>query len=160
MESLTEIYPDPVLSAIPATKLHRANLSKQVPRQLILTTGLVYSVDPKTFALKDQVAIKDIVGISTSTMADGLMIIHCPGAAKGDLILSSPEYCVEFLSRLYLACKDSGKSPKVVVDARLNAAFGGGQKTVLTFQTDERVPRMGMKKSKDGWNVIIPSATH
>ncbi|KNC96438.1 uncharacterized protein SPPG_08031 [Spizellomyces punctatus DAOM BR117] len=146
--------PGEILSAITCSKIHRSNPSKQVARLLVLTPSHVYTMDKNH--IKDKLPLQDIIGVSTSTLNDGIMMIHCPSNAKGDVVVRSDEFCIQFMSRLLLACKDSGKSIKVTVEDRLRTTFSGGKAITVTFARGKS-DHVTIKKGKDGWLVTVPS---
>ncbi|KAI8818552.1 unconventional myosin-Ia [Fimicolochytrium jonesii] len=152
------ISPDPIISAITATKLHRHNPGKTAQRILILTATRLYALDPKSSVVKESPTLEEIVGISASLTADGIMILHCPGAEKGDIILRNDEHLIEFLSRLVIAVAARGKAPKVIVDNRLSASFAKGQSIILAFQTGPQLEQVTIKKASDAWHVAVPTS--
>jgi len=97
--------------------MHRGGLSTAVPRIAVITNTTCYILD-KSFAVKFQIPLTDISGISCSSLKDGVMVIHCPNDKRGDFVIRNDDRMIEIFSRLYLAIKEHKKIPTVLVSER------------------------------------------
>lgn len=97
---------DDVKYALPATKLDRHDPRNEKQRFIILTCKSIISVDAKKWNIKEQVDLKDINAISTSSLRDGVVAIHCKNSKRGDFLLRNDVLCIEFGTILLDYCKD------------------------------------------------------
>lgn len=72
-------------------------------RVLIFTNAAIYILDPKDFKLKHRIELKALLGVSVSSLADGLMVLRIPPEMKkdkGDLILDCSSFLIELTTQL------------------------------------------------------------
>ncbi|RMZ97229.1 unconventional myosin-Ic isoform X2 [Brachionus plicatilis] len=89
---------------------------KQRPRILILTNRYLYGLDASSLKLRDQISTKSILGISTSKLSDGFIVLHVElkkekgHYKKGDLIIRDDKFHIElivkFISALGMETED------------------------------------------------------
>ncbi|ORZ37564.1 P-loop containing nucleoside triphosphate hydrolase protein [Catenaria anguillulae PL171] len=92
------------LFAMVAHKLRR-NDFKEAERVVVLTGKhlWLFTPDPHSPQVKAELPLAHIVGISTSTLSDGLVVLHCDmhlsEKAGGDIILRADEHVLGFIAK-------------------------------------------------------------
>lgn len=156
---------DSVLSAIPVTKFHRSSLNKSVEEAIVLTDRgnlHLFEIPPSAkqntsittpWKLKQTIPIDTITGISLSQLSDGCFALSLPTDKKGDLILKSDLYAIEFASALCLAIKK--KSAATGTDRKIDEFVTISNKITLKSTKNQRLQTLQFAKSGGVTNLTI-----
>ena len=144
-------------SAIPCSKLHRHSLNKQVQSCLFLLPGCLQLLEfsDQKWIVKQKIELNLISRVSISALSDGIFVLHNSGQ-KGDLVLKSDEFCVEFLAALCNAMKEIKKYLDVQVTSRIELTLAA-KKEVMEFASTEE-GKFSMKQKGSSWIANVPKS--
>lgn len=101
------------------------------PALLVLTTGALLLLEPKTLRARRRVPASGVLRLSLSPAADDVLAVHvapepaprgCVTRARcrGDLLLRSP-HAIELATKLFLVAQHAGRAPHVTLAAHFPA---------------------------------------
>ncbi|XP_075927590.1 unconventional myosin-Ib-like isoform X4 [Petromyzon marinus] len=109
-DKLATAVPGPHIFAESILKINRGN-GKGSPRLVVLTKKNLFLTD-KSGQVKSEIALKEVTGLSLSSLTDGLLALHLKqgttAAGKGDFVLSS-EHAIELITKIHRAVMASNK---------------------------------------------------
>ncbi|KAJ3217621.1 Unconventional myosin-Ib [Dinochytrium kinnereticum] len=151
---------EPLLTSVNCVKLHRHNPSKDAPRILALTPTTLHLLNSKNLSSKETVPLQEIVDVSLSSLADGIIVFHLFSntgrKSKGDIVVRCDGFEIEFVSKLGLVGKGGGKA--IRIDIGLQTPFNvGGKKNVLNFKKNEGQAALTVNRVSGAlWQVMVP----
>lgn len=145
-------YKDTLKMAIPVSKLHLHDPRKSQPRFLMLTENAIYSIDQKSWLIRDKIMLLDIRAISLSCLRDGLFVLH--GKSQIDFIFRSDELAIDFNTMLIRQCKAIGCEIKVNVSNSILFHVDNNP-TRISFEISPTPANQFMTKSTGGYLVSI-----
>ncbi|MBZ3881120.1 Unconventional myosin-Ih [Sciurus carolinensis] len=128
---------------VPVIKYDRKGF-KARQRQLVLTREAAYVVD--VAKVKQKIEFSELKGVSTSSLSDGLLVIHVSPEdhkQKGDAVLQC-EHVFEAVTKLVMLVK---KDVVSVVQGSLQFSIGPGREGTIVFHTG---PEEQIYKDKNG----------
>uniref|UniRef100_A0A8D2B2W7 Myosin IH n=1 Tax=Sciurus vulgaris TaxID=55149 RepID=A0A8D2B2W7_SCIVU len=128
---------------VPVIKYDRKGF-KARQRQLVLTREAAYVVD--VAKVKQKIEYSELKGVSTSSLSDGLLVIHVSPEdhkRKGDAVLQC-EHIFEAVTKLVMLVK---KDVVSVVQGSLQFSIGPGREGTIVFHTG---PEEQIYKDKNG----------
>ncbi|KAJ3112864.1 hypothetical protein HDU96_004093 [Phlyctochytrium bullatum] len=109
---------EPLLCSVHCMKLHRHNPTKDAPRILALTPTTLH-VFTKNLSTKEKVPLQELVDVSLSSMADGIIVFHVFSntgrKSKGDIVVRCDGFEIELVSKLAQIGKGGGKVIRVAL---------------------------------------------
>ncbi|XP_060048547.1 unconventional myosin-Ih [Erinaceus europaeus] len=133
---------------IPVIKYDRKGF-KARQRQLILTRKAAYVVE--LAKIKQRIAYSALRGVSTSSLSDGLLVLHVSGEdkQKGDAILQC-EHIFEVVTKLVMLAKKENLVS--VVQGSLQFSISPGKEGTIVFDTG---PEEQIYKDKNGQLAVV-----
>ncbi|XDA85454.1 hypothetical protein R6Z07F_015230 [Ovis aries] len=134
---------------VPVTKYDRKGF-KTRQRQLILTQKAAYVVE--LAKIKQKIEYPTLRGVSTSSLSDGILVIHVSQAdikQKGDVILQC-EHVFEAVTKLAMLVKK--ESLVNVVQGSLQFCISPGKEGTIVFDTG---PEEQIYKDKNGQLTVV-----
>ncbi|XP_040106859.1 unconventional myosin-Ih [Oryx dammah] len=135
--------------SVPVTKYDRKGF-KTRQRQLILTQKAAYVVE--LAKIKQKIEYPTLKGVSTSSLSDGILVIHVSQAdikQKGDVILQC-EHIFEAVTKLAMLVKK--ESLVNVVQGSLQFCISPGKEGTIVFDTG---PEEQIYKDKNGQLTVV-----
>uniref|UniRef100_A0A8D0GTP6 MYO1H protein n=1 Tax=Sphenodon punctatus TaxID=8508 RepID=A0A8D0GTP6_SPHPU len=132
----------------PVTKYDR-NGFKPRGRQLVLTQTAAYVVE--LAKIKQKIEYATLKGISTSSLSDGILVIHVPQdkKQKGDVILQ----CENIFETVTKLCMLANKQEAVkVVQESLRVRIGPGKESTMVFTAGQELQ---IYKAKNGQLTVV-----
>uniref|UniRef100_A0A8D0GTR6 TH1 domain-containing protein n=1 Tax=Sphenodon punctatus TaxID=8508 RepID=A0A8D0GTR6_SPHPU len=131
----------------PVTKYDR-NGFKPRGRQLVLTQTAAYVVE--LAKIKQKIEYATLKGISTSSLSDGILVIHVPQdkKQKGDVILQ----CENIFETVTKLCMLANKQEAVkVVQESLRVRIGPGKESTMVFTAGQELQIYKAKNGQSVW---------
>ncbi|RWS14903.1 unconventional myosin-Ic-like protein [Dinothrombium tinctorium] len=156
-EKWTKLKERVATEALYLTRVTKYDRHGYKPRQRILvaTSSHLYIFDDKDIKLKHMLSYNDIVGLSVSTLSDGLLIIRIASDLKqhkGDVIVDCGENIIEMVTKLIIA---GGLKKSLVTFENSGSVvhyFDCGKQGLITYVNGKE---KSIKKGKDGSLVVM-----
>ncbi|XP_048857426.1 LOW QUALITY PROTEIN: unconventional myosin-Ic-like [Brienomyrus brachyistius] len=135
---------DTVLYGVAVTKYDRRGYR---PRQRQLLLGSAFAIVVEEAKLKQRIDYETLIGISVSSLSDGIFVLHLPyeeKKQKGDVVLQT-EHVIEAVTKLAISA-DKVHSVNVSQDS-IKFAVGRGKEAVIDFKPGSKLV---VAKAKNG----------